>query len=73
MNFSNAAYDLADQRAEQEREAGINAAKRAVSGDGFTDCIECGEPIPPHRRAAFPAAKRCFECQSAYELERATR
>lgn len=73
MNFSNAAYDLANEIADRERESGILAAARALSGDGFTHCIGCGEPIDARRRAAFPGAKRCYECQSAYELEQATR
>lgn len=73
MNFSNAAYELADQRADEERQSGIRAATVALGGGGHTHCIECGKPIDGRRRAALPSAKRCFECQSAYELEQATR
>lgn len=73
MNFSNAAYDRADELAEGERESGINAASRALCGHGFTHCIECGEPIDGRRREALPSAKRCVECQTAIELEQATR
>lgn len=73
MQFSNAAYDLAEQLAEQERDAGIRAAARALSGDGFTHCIDCGEPIDARRRAAVPGVKRCFLCQQAHEMEQAIR
>ena len=73
MNSSNAAFDRADELAERERESGIEAASKALSGDGFTHCIECGRPIDPRRRAALPSAKRCTDCQTVYELEQATR
>lgn len=73
MNFSNAAYDLADQRAEQEREAAVLAARLALGGDGSSHCIECGDPIESARRAAYPSARRCVACQSAHELEHARR
>lgn len=73
MNFSNAAFDQANELAERERENGILAAARAMAGGGFTHCIECGEEISAQRRAAYRGAKRCVECQTAYELEQATR
>lgn len=34
---------------------------------GQADCEDCGEPIPPARRAANPAAIRCIDCQEIYE------
>lgn len=73
MNFSNAAYDRADELAEKERQIGIEAASKALSGVGFLDCIDCGEEIEPKRRAALPSAKRCTSCQTTYELEQAAR
>lgn len=27
------------------------------------DCDECGDPIPPARKAAAPWAIRCIECE----------
>lgn len=49
----------------------VQNAARAMSGTGQADCDECGEPIAPARRAAFPAAMRCFFCQTAHEQRRA--
>lgn len=69
MNSSNAAFDQAEQLAEAEREAGIVSARAALSGGGFTHCVNCGVAIPLSRRKALPSAKRCFECQQAYELD----
>lgn len=73
MQFSNAAYERADELAEKERRTGIEAASKALSGPGFIDCIDCGEQISAERRRALPSAKRCTACQMAYELEQATR
>jgi phage/conjugal plasmid C-4 type zinc finger TraR family protein len=69
MNFTNAAYDQADELAEKERQCGIEAASKELSGSGFTHCIDCGAEIDRRRRAALPSAKRCFPCQQAYELD----
>ncbi|MGG4603054.1 TraR/DksA C4-type zinc finger protein [Alcaligenaceae bacterium Me47] len=33
-------------------------------------CIRCGDEISAARRAAYPAARRCVECQSDYDSER---
>lgn len=72
MYVSNAALDRAEELAEGERQTGINAASRAISEVGFVDCIDCGREIHPKRRAALPSAKRCVDCQTAYELEQVT-
>lgn len=75
MNFSNAAFELADRRAEQERAAGIErvtqAAARGFVQSGVIACCECGDIIPASRRAAHPNAQRCVDC--ATFLERASR
>lgn len=73
MDVSNAALDLASERADQERENGIRAASAAIAGSGFTHCVDCGGAIDEARRAALPSAKRCFGCQSIYEMEQAAR
>jgi len=33
-------------------------------------CEDCGEPIGRARLKALPAARRCIDCQAAYERER---
>jgi len=70
MNLGgNAAFDLAEVLAEQEREAGIASARAALSISGRAACIGCGRPIPAARRLAHPAATRCLECQQIAEKE----
>ena len=69
MKIGNAAFDLAELRAEQEREAAIGAAGRLVSAAGSDDCLDCCEPIEAMRKAAAPFAKRCIGCQEAHERE----
>ncbi|WP_435656068.1 TraR/DksA C4-type zinc finger protein [Brucella pituitosa] len=71
MMSTNAALELADLRAEQERERGIKAAQQALLQEGREDCVACGAAIEPERREAMPSARRCVECQT--ELEKAKR
>ena len=33
-------------------------------------CIDCGEEIPPARRAVLPNICRCVECQERFEGKR---
>ncbi|MAZ84137.1 MAG: molecular chaperone DnaK [Hoeflea sp.] len=70
MNLGNSAFDLAELRAEQEREAAIRAAGLAVSRPGSPDCVECGDPIGNERRAAAPFATRCVSCAERQERNR---
>jgi phage/conjugal plasmid C-4 type zinc finger TraR family protein len=70
MNFgSNAAFELADIRAEQEREAKIAAASRAVRATGSAECEDCESEISKARRLAMPSATRCILCQTRHEQE----
>lgn len=70
MDFSNAAYDLAAERAEMERDAGIAVAAIALKQPGSTECIDCGDPISTKRRLAAPFACRCIDCQTLFEAEK---
>lgn len=70
MRMGNFSFDLAEQRAEQEREAGIARAKAALRTEGKFYCVACGEEIDAGRRKAFPAARRCIECQRRLERQR---
>lgn len=67
MKISNLAFELADLRAEQERQAGIAKARHALRGAGEVNCIDCGEEIEATRRQVMPSAIRCIECQQQHE------
>ncbi len=42
----------------------LTARARLPGGEGAAHCIECGDEIPPARRAALPGARTCVPCQS---------
>ena len=45
---------------------GVQGARaRLPQGQGTLECVECGEEIPPARRAALPGVTTCIECQSS--------
>ena len=76
MNLSNQDYELADRRAEAEREAGIDAIQRQVQQEawldpkgkpGIRECVDCDEQISPARLIAAPFTKRCIHCQTEKE------
>lgn len=68
MNFGgNAAFEQADMRAEQEREAGIAAASLSLRSVGTIQCEDCPNNIPRERRLALPSATRCIRCQTKHE------
>lgn len=67
INPGNRAIELAEQRAEQERDAAVSRTVSALVGAGTADCVDCREPIDPARKAALPSANRCFDCQSLRE------
>ena len=48
-----------------------NALERIATG-GFGVCIDCGTGVPLARLKAYPTAKRCVQCQTAYERQRTT-
>lgn len=70
MKMGNSAFELAEHRAEQEREAGIGRATAALRVEGKFYCVACGDEIDPARRKAFPAARRCIDCQERIERKR---
>lgn len=45
----------------------IARIRAGLAGPGEVDCIDCGHPIPPARRAALPSAQRCIGCQTKSE------
>jgi phage/conjugal plasmid C-4 type zinc finger TraR family protein len=73
MNFGNSVFDLAERRAEEEREAEIAAASRSLQAKGSFYCEDCPAEISSERRAAIPSAKRCIRCQQVHEDKKARR
>lgn len=73
MKMGNFAFEMAEQRAEQEREAGIARAKAALKAEGKITCVGCGDEIELARRRAFPAARCCIDCQKRIERKRRRR
>lgn len=63
----NALFDLAEIRAEEEREAQIKRATAALKQSGSVECEDCGGAIAETRRRALPSATRCFDCQQRFE------
>ncbi len=41
------------------------ARSRLPAGESLESCAECGEQIPPERRAALPGVRLCVNCQAA--------
>lgn len=53
-----------DQIEDSLKDAVIAARARMPSGEGLTECEDCGDPIPQARRLALPGARTCVGCQS---------
>ena len=69
MSIGNFEFDLAEQRAEEEREAEIKRARASLSRHGQDECEDCALPISAARRRVMPSATRCIRCQEAFEQE----
>jgi phage/conjugal plasmid C-4 type zinc finger TraR family protein len=60
--------DVAAAREQADREHALAARPRPVALRHMTDeCIDCGDDIPPARKAAIPDAARCLDCQERHE------
>lgn len=59
--------EMADEIAERQVDASIEAAREALRTGGEPECIECGEVISLDRRRAMPSATRCLMCQQVRE------
>lgn len=53
-----------DQIDDSVKDALAIARARLPTGDGLSDCEDCGEPIPKARRVALPGVRTCVGCQS---------
>ena len=54
----------------RERLAEIDAALARLDAGSYGRCARCGEPIPPARLAARPAAPTCIRCADAERCRR---
>ena len=67
MEVTERHIEAAGAAVQLEQDEAINRIRAELSAEGTADCIDCGEPIPPKRRAAMPSAERCITCQSRHE------
>lgn len=67
MNFGSSLFETAEILAEQERQAGIDAARRSLKTMGSLECEDCPQLISRERRLAMPSAVRCVDCQARFE------
>ncbi|HCL5271103.1 TPA: TraR/DksA family transcriptional regulator [Salmonella enterica] len=50
-----------------QRDAALSMHRLNHSAVSATHCEECGEPLIPERRDAFPGCKKCVSCQEDEE------
>ena len=53
-----------DQIDDTVKDAIAAARARMPAGEAAEECDDCGEPIPPRRRAALPGVRTCVACQA---------
>ena len=61
--------DRAQDLEQRQRAKALRVTRDRLKVGGCVDCIDCGNEIPPARRAAYPAAVRCAGCQGLAEKE----
>ncbi len=66
-------FELAELRAEQERNASVGEVRAQLARTGTRECRDCGCTISLARRRAYPSATRCAECQADFEQEQRCR
>ncbi|MDX7501392.1 TraR/DksA family transcriptional regulator [Citrobacter freundii] len=59
--------DNASTLEDLQREAALSMHRLNHSAVSATHCEECGEPLIPERRDAFPGCKKCVSCQEDEE------
>ncbi len=57
-----------DQIDDSVKDAVSLARALLPSGEGSDECDECGDPIPPKRRAAIPGVRTCVACQAQRDV-----
>ena len=62
------ALELAEQRVDQERDAGVARVLAGLSAPaGTSHSVCCGAEIPEGRRRALPTARTCIDCAADAE------
>jgi RNA polymerase-binding protein DksA len=61
-----------DLQRDQEELRDIEQARERMSGGMYGVCVDCDREIPFERLKAQPSAKRCVDCQTAYEKKHQT-
>ena len=59
--------DLANDKADAERDRLVGAARGVWTGVSERYCFTCGVEIPEARREAVKGCKHCVDCQQQYE------
>ena len=62
-----AELDLAEVRHALADLTEVDAALARMREGTYGDCADCGIAIAPARLAAYPTARRCVNCQGAWE------
>ena len=67
------AMNLKSSQRETEELANVEAALARIRNSRYGTCIDCGAVIHRDRLLAYPAAKRCIDCQTLHENRRGGR
>ena len=62
-----AELDLAEVRHVLADLTEVDAALARMRDGSYGDCADCGIAIAPARLMAYPTARRCVDCQGAFE------
>ena len=62
-------FEKAEELAQSIRDEGLYQAHLRIHEQGLTECEDCDTTINPQRRAAYPAARRCTDCQQIFERQ----
>jgi phage/conjugal plasmid C-4 type zinc finger TraR family protein len=62
-----AAQDIALVSRDLAELANVEQALGRLADGSYGECVDCGNPIPYARLAAYPAARRCVACQETAE------
>ena len=63
--FADLNMTILDKHVQETRD--INSALIRIDKGTYGTCSNCGGPIGFDRLTAYPTAKRCVDCQGAYE------
>ncbi len=65
--------NLNSSQRETDELADVEAALARIRNGQYGACIDCGTAIHRDRLSAYPAAKRCIDCQTLHENRRGGR